>query len=117
VFIAMNRFKVNAGRGPDFERAWTERESYLSGVPGFRLFQLLKGEDGTYVSHSTWESETAFQAWTRSEAFRKAHSNRLPEGILAGHPHFSCFEVVQVQEAAPGGGGEPVGKGAGTARA
>lgn len=116
MFIAMNRFKVNEGQGAAFEKAWTERESYLAGVPGFRLFQLLKGEDGTYVSHSTWESETAFANWTRSEAFRKAHGNRLPEGILAGHPHFSCFEVVQVQEAEPGGVGKSAGRGAGAAR-
>ena len=98
MFIAMNRFKVNDGRGPDFEKAWKERESHLDEVPGFLLFQLLRGEDGTYVSHSTWESEDAFAAWTRSEAFRKAHANRLPEGILAGHPQFSCYEVVLAQE-------------------
>lgn len=101
MFIAMNRFRVNEGRGPDFERAWAERESHLAGVPGFQLFQLLKGEDGTYVSHSTWESEAAFAAWTKSEAFRKAHSHRLPEGILAGHPQFSCYEVIQAQQPAP----------------
>ena len=117
VFIAMNRFKVNEGQGPAFERAWSERESYLAGVPGFRVFHLLKGEDGTYVSHSTWESETAFANWTRSEAFRKAHSNRLPEGILAGHPHFSCYEVIQTQEAEAGGVEAPAGRDAGAARA
>jgi heme-degrading monooxygenase HmoA len=107
VFIAMNRFKVNDGQGAAFERAWKERESHLDGVPGFMLFQLLRGEDGTYVSHSTWESEAAFAAWTHSEAFRMAHSNRLPEGILAGHPQFSCYEVVLAQEgrSAPRGAG------------
>jgi heme-degrading monooxygenase HmoA len=111
VFIAMNRFKVNEGRGPDFEKAWKERESHLDGVPGFMLFQLLRGEDGTYVSHSTWESEDAFAAWTRSEAFRQAHANRLPEGILAGHPQFSCYEVVLAQESrsAPQGAGGRTG--------
>jgi len=98
LFIAMNRFTVNEGQGPAFEKAWKERESYLEEVPGFMLFQLLKAEDGTYVSHSTWESEAAFADWTKSEAFRKAHSNRLPEGILAGHPQFSCYEVVVAQE-------------------
>jgi len=111
MFIAMNRFKVNDGQGPAFEQAWKERESHLGRVPGFMLFQLLKGEDGTYVSHSTWESEAAFADWTKSEAFRKAHANRLPEGILAGHPQFSCYEVVLAQE------GRPAERGAGGAAA
>jgi heme-degrading monooxygenase HmoA len=99
MFIAMNRFRVQEGRGPDFEAAWKERDSYLAEVPGFLSFHLLKGEGGTYVSHSTWASEAAFEAWTESEAFKKAHSRRLPEGILAGPPQFSGYSVVLSLEA------------------
>jgi heme-degrading monooxygenase HmoA len=99
VFIATNRFRVREGREADFERSWRERDSHLDEVPGFRQFHLLRGptEEGLtlYVSHSTWDSADAFQAWTRSEAFRKAHSNaRSPEGVLAGHPKLEGFEVV-----------------------
>lgn len=99
VFIAMNRFRVRPGRDADFEAAWRERESHLAAVPGFQRFYLLKGEGGTYVSHSTWESEAAFAAWTESEAFRKAHSRRLPEGVLAGPPELACYDVVLTEEA------------------
>jgi heme-degrading monooxygenase HmoA len=99
VFIAMNRFRVAPGQGATFEAAWRERESHLASVPGFVRFALLKGEEDTYVSHSTWESEAAFVAWTESEAFRKAHSRRLPEGVLAGPPRFSGYEAVLVEEA------------------
>ena len=68
-------------------------------MPGFREFHLLRGptEDGRtlYISHSTWESSEAFQAWTKSEAFRKAHAQaRTPEGTLAGHPKLETFEKV-----------------------
>ena len=99
MYIAMNRFRIHAGREPDFEKVWRERESFLDGVPGFREFHLLRGDtaDGftIYLSHSHWESRAAFEAWTRSEAFRKAHAGaRTPAGITDGHPRFEGYEAV-----------------------
>ena len=99
MFIAMNRFRVARGRESGFEDLWRQRESYLDAVPGFRDFRLLRGpgsEDATlYVSHSVWNSREAFEKWTESEAFRKAHSQaRSPEGTLLGHPQFEGFEVI-----------------------
>jgi heme-degrading monooxygenase HmoA len=108
MFIAMNRFTVQPGRGADFEQAWRDRDTYLAEVPGFLTFHLLKGEGDVYISHSTWESEAAFAAWTESEAFRKAHGRRLPEGVLAGPPQFAGFDSVLSLEA---GGAAPTGAG------
>lgn len=95
-FIAMNHFTVNPERSGEFEEHWRKRETYLREVPGFLRFALLRGDEpGQYVSHSTWESRSAFEAWTRSEAFRKAHAQaRTPEGILVGHPHLELWEAV-----------------------
>ena len=77
MFIAMNRFQVVRGKEDEFETVWRTRESYLESVPGFVEFHLLKGpesEDHTlYASHSVWQSRSAFEDWTRSEAFRAAH--------------------------------------------
>ena len=99
MYIAMNRFRVNEGHESVFEEIWRKRETYLDQVPGFKRFNLLRGEtkDGItlFVSHSTWESRDAFIAWTESEAFRKAHGDaRSPQGTLAGHPVFEGYEVV-----------------------
>ena len=98
-FIAMNRFTVNPQRSDEFEEAWRRRETYLQEVPGFQRFVLLRGDEpGQYISHSTWESREAFEGWTKSEAFRKAHQQaRMPEGILAGHPRLESFEAVLEQ--------------------
>lgn len=104
MYIAMNRFTVAEGRGAEFETAWRERDSHLSGVPGFMNFRLLKGEEGEYISHSTWESVEAFAAWTESEAFVRAHGKRLPEGVLAGPPRFSGYQVVLEQDAGAAAG-------------
>ncbi len=100
MFIAMNRFKVAPGSESAFEAVWTGRDSHLSGVPGFVEFHLLRGparEDHVlYSSHTVWADHATFQAWTKSEAFRKAHANAGSNGALySGHPEFEGFEVVQ----------------------
>lgn len=96
LFITMNHFQVDPARGAEFEQIWRERESHLAGVPGFVRFALLRGDEpGAYVSHSSWESRAAFEAWTRSEAFRKAHAHaRTPAGLIAGHPRLALYEAV-----------------------
>ncbi len=99
MYIAMNRFRIAVGRESDFEDLWRQRDSHLKGVPGFRVFHLLRGlteKDATlYASHSVWESREAFEAWTNSEAFRNAHARaRAPEGTYLGPPIFEGFEVV-----------------------
>jgi heme-degrading monooxygenase HmoA len=99
MFIAMNRFRVAAGREPIFEELWRKRESYLDEVPGFREFHLLRGpsdDEGTlYASHSVWDSREAFDAWTQSESFRKAHAQaRAPQGTYLAHPKLEGFEVI-----------------------
>jgi heme-degrading monooxygenase HmoA len=99
MYIAMNRFRIARGREEIFEKLWRERDSQLDGVPGFREFHLLRGasdEQATlYASHSLWESEAAFAAWTESEAFRKAHAQaRAPQGTYLEHPRFEGFEII-----------------------
>lgn len=99
MFIAMNRFQITPGREDDFVAVWKGRDSYLDSVPGFKDFHLLRGattdEYTLFASHSVWESKDAFEAWTHSEAFRKAHANAgQTKGIYLGHPHLELFESV-----------------------
>ena len=102
IYVAMNHFRVAAGRSVEFETMWRERESYLDSVPGFKDFRLLRGkddEDGAhrYASHVIWESRQAFLDWTHSDAFRKAHARRRsPEGLLLGHPEFRGWDAVEL---------------------
>src|SRR6202166_488648 len=100
MFIAMNRFRVAKGSEAAFEHVWLSRDSHLDKVPGFVEFHLLKGpeaEDHTlYASHTVWENHAVFEAWTKSEAFRAAHS-RAGENkpLYLDHPQFEVFEVRQ----------------------
>ena len=104
MYIAMNRFKVARGAEAAFEEVWTSRDTHLRGVAGFVEFHLLRGperEDHVlYSSHTVWASQAAFEAWTRSDAFRAAHRNAgtLREGaapLYLDHPQFEGFEVIQ----------------------
>ncbi len=69
-------------------------------MPGFVAFHLLRGpeaEDHTlFSSHTVWRSREAFEAWTRSEAFRAAHKGAGGnKPLYLGHPQFEGFEVIQ----------------------
>ena len=100
MYIAMNRFKVLPGAEAEFETLWLNRDSKLRDVPGFVEFHMLRGpeRDGytLYSSHTIWQNLAAFQAWTKSEAFRAAHGSAGgTRPLYAGHPEFEGFEVIQ----------------------
>ncbi len=100
MFIAMNRFQVLPDQTTAFETVWSSRDTFLSDVPGFVEFHLLRGpvaEDHVlYASHTVWRSREDFEAWTKSEAFRKAHANAgNNKPLYLGHPRFEGFEVIQ----------------------
>jgi heme-degrading monooxygenase HmoA len=100
MFIAMNRFRVKLGEEENFEVMWKERDTFLTEVPGFKEFQLLRGpttdEHTLFASHSVWQSRQDFEKWTQSEAFRKAHAQAgAKRDIYLGPPNFEGFEVIQ----------------------
>ena len=95
----MNRFKIVKGRESDFENVWKNRETHLEKVPGFKNFNLVRGEtndDHTlYASHSIWESKEDFWNWTKSEAFRLVHKDAgKHRDLYIGPPNFEGFEKV-----------------------
>ena len=102
MYIAMNHFKIAAGRGAEFEQVWRDRESFLDDSPGFVEFHLVRGkdrDDGThrYASHTVWTDYEAFYAWTHSDAFKKAHAERrTPEGLMLEHPQFRGWQSVDL---------------------
>lgn len=99
MYIAMNRFRIAPGREAEFIEIWRQRDSRLAGVPGFVDFHLLQGRSDDsatlFISHSRWDSAAAFEAWTRSDAFRAAHGSAgAQRGLYLGPPQFEGYEVV-----------------------
>ena len=100
-YIAMNRFEVAKENAAAFEAMWLNRESYLDEMEGFISFSLLRGPEKDdqilYSSHTVWATKANFEAWTNSEAFRKAHARAGNGGprLFIGHPRFEGFEAIQ----------------------
>jgi heme-degrading monooxygenase HmoA len=97
----MNRFKVRKGEEQAFEAVWRSRESRLHEMSGFSSFNLLRGPQGDdytlYASHTIWDSEAAFLAWTKSEQFRDAHKDAgKGPSLTIGHPVFEGFQAVEL---------------------
>ncbi|PRY93780.1 heme-degrading monooxygenase HmoA [Hasllibacter halocynthiae] len=103
MYLTMNRFRVAKGHEDAFEEVWRSRDSHLASVPGFEGFHLLRGKEGEghtlYASHTVWASREAFEAWTRSEAFRAAHRGAGGgREMYLGPPELETFESVLSQE-------------------
>lgn len=103
-YIAMNRFEVAKENAAAFEDMWLNRESYLNEMAGFISFSLLRGpekdEQLLYSTHTVWATTAHFEAWTKSEAFRKAHARAGQGGprLFIGHPRFEGFEAIQTTQ-------------------
>jgi heme-degrading monooxygenase HmoA len=100
MFVAMNRFKVLPGSEDAFEAVWRARQLRLDEMPGFVAFHLLRGPSGEthtlYASHTVWESEAAFRAWTTSEQFRATHRGAGGnKPLYLGPPEFEGFTSVE----------------------
>lgn len=100
MYLAMNRFSVPLENAADFEELWLSRESHLQDMEGFVSFHVLKGPEAEgcvlYASHTVWQSEGHFRAWTTSEAFRAAHARAgQTRKLHNGAPRFEGFTAIQ----------------------
>lgn len=95
MFVATNRLKTKKGRGHELEERF-QRRGGVEKQDGFLGFEMWKVENEAdhleYLIVTHWETEEAHHRWTRSEAFRVAHSGPRAD-FLMGHPEFGGYEV------------------------
>ena len=98
MFIAINRIRVTRGEGGELEERFAQSRG-IEALPGFIEFRLLKktwghGDDEAdeYLSMTQWASKKDFVAWTKSDAFKKAHSGPRAKGVIGAQP--AGYEVV-----------------------
>ena len=110
MFVVTNRIPVAQAHEKEFEDRFRNRAHLIDRAEGFIKNQVLRpiqrrfnhqtgaleetSEQGCYLVQTTWESETAFWDWTRSESFRIAHSNRPAAEMFAGPSALEIHEVV-----------------------
>ena len=93
--VAINRLRVPADYGDHLERAFGHAGSMV-GVPGFRAFKLLKNAGGgEYLVLTEWDDRAAFDTWTESDSFVRAHSGSNPNSPVKSE--LSVYEVLVSQ--------------------
>ena len=110
MIVVTNRIPVSQGHEADFEDRFRHRAHLIDQSPGFLKNQILRPvqrrfnhqtgaweetkEQGFYLVQTYWENEETFWDWTRSESFRKAHSNRPPAEMFAGPAALEIHHVI-----------------------
>jgi len=114
MIVVTNRIPVNKAFESEFEERFRKRARLIDQSPGFvknlvlrpiqRRFNRQSGEweekeeRGVYLIETYWETEDDFWAWTRSDSFRAAHSDRAPAQMFAGPNVLEIHEVIQSTE-------------------
>jgi len=110
VFVITNRIPVAKGMEAEFEDRFRNRAHLIDTFPGFIRNEVLRpiqrrlnhktgeieetAEQGFYLVRTCWEDEKSFWDWTKSDAFRAAHSNRPPAEMFAGSSVLEIHEVA-----------------------
>jgi len=96
--VKINAIEVPEGAGPELEKRFAARQGAVENAQGFLSFELLRPVSGEnrYFVYTRWESEEAFQAWSKGSA-REAHSGERAKPVATGASLLE-FEVVQPAE-------------------
>jgi heme-degrading monooxygenase HmoA len=92
--MVVNRIPVAEGYEAAFEERFAARAGLVEHSPGFvRNLVLRPVQADTYVVMTFWEDQASFEAWTQSDSFRAAHSNRPPKEMFSGPNKLEIHEV------------------------
>ncbi len=99
MFVTMNRFTINPDHWDDFEERFRQRAGLVDNEPGFIRNAVLRPQENTSNQHivmTLWESRQAFEAWTTSESFRKAHmkAGQTPKEWFIAPSKLEIFDSV-----------------------
>jgi len=99
----MNRIPVSREHQAAFEARFKHRAGLVDKAPGFVRNMILRPEnpEDPYIVMTFWESRSAFDAWTKSEAFATAHAKgaRPPREMFRGASRLEGFIAVSDTQA------------------
>ncbi len=74
MFVMMNRMSVPEEHRERFEEMFRTRARAVDRRPGFIRAEILKPRQGNeYIVMTHWESEQAFESWTKSQEYLEGH--------------------------------------------
>ena len=104
--VVANRLPVAKGYEKEFEKRFEHRIGAVDQMPGFIRIEILRPLRGDqYIILTYWESRAAFEAWMKSEAFKRAHAhethaqaNPASKEMFAGRNVCEVHEVIHMSE-------------------
>jgi heme-degrading monooxygenase HmoA len=83
-----------------FEARFQTDNRHVHNSPGFVRNEVLRPVEGDdqYIVRTYWDSIESFENWTKSEEFRKAHSNTPSGETFRGKSHLTIHEVISKTE-------------------
>lgn len=74
MFVMMNRMRVPEEYREKFECMFSTRARAVDRRPGFIRAEILRPTEGNeYIVMTHWESQDAFEAWTKSKEYLEGH--------------------------------------------
>ena len=90
-----NSIPVKEGAADELVDRFAESRRNVQGFPGFVSMEVLKSDAEDEVLVVTrWRDRESFEAWVRSDEFRRAHGRGGAGGLLTGHPRMSSYSVA-----------------------
>lgn len=96
MIVVTNRLHVAPKYVQAFEERFQNRTGLVDQAPGFVQNQILRPmqEGDPYVVLTVWESQEHFEAWSNSDAFKKAHTGQTPEDMYTAPHKVEVFEII-----------------------
>lgn len=95
MYVVMNVLNVPAAGKDKMKEMFGKSADSMMQVPGCIEFMFLdSNEEDKIVVFTKWDNKESFEAWTQSESFRRAHSERRTEGSTATGNKLETYTVV-----------------------
>ncbi len=102
MYVVMNRLSAPMEFAGRIEQGFVQAGPGMRAVAGFVDFRLLRlrapsatddaGAEVLYIAETTWQDETSYEAWARSDLFARAHSG----GGATGSPLTATLERFEL---------------------
>jgi heme-degrading monooxygenase HmoA len=90
-----NHIPVKKEFRTSFEERFKGGTSYVQNSPGFIRNEVLRPIRGDgYIIRTYWDTMESFEAWSKSDAFKRAHSNAPSEEMFEGKSFLTIHEVI-----------------------
>jgi len=89
-----NHIPVKKEFAVEFEGRFKAGTKHVQDSPGFVRNEVLRPiKGGTYIVRTYWDSMESFERWTKSSAFRQAHSDAARPEMFDGESFLTIHEV------------------------